>query len=81
MGTTIIDPVQDRAPLRLEGEEDEDTIVVQMPNVQAQPPKLQEDSGSESPEPERIEPTGEATTEHQSRSGRSIKLPKRYQAR
>ena len=29
MGTTIIDLAQDRGPLRLEGEDDEDTIVIQ----------------------------------------------------
>ena len=72
MGTTIIDSSRDRAPLRLEEENDKDTIVVQTPIlqddddtivVQAQSPELQGSSGSETPELEHIEPAGEATTQ------------------
>ena len=52
-----------------------DTIV-----VQAHTPELQGSIGSEILEPERLDITGETTAEHQSRSGRTVRLPQRYQA-
>ena len=81
-GGTLFTQQQDSL-LRLEQEElpqDDDigdTIV-----VRTQTPEPQGDSGSQTPEPEseHLESAGEAPAGRQSRSGRAIRLPERYQA-
>ena len=78
-------------------EGDGDTIVVQPSTVRSRSPEPQEDSdedtivvrpygpqrnsGRQPAELERIESAGETTTERQSRSGRPIRMPARYEAR
>ena len=52
-----------------------DTIV-----VQTQTPEPQEDGGNQISESEQLQVTGETTAERQNRSGRTVRLPQRYQA-
>ena len=85
-GGELLDSPRDQDVLRLYEEDDGDTIVVQpktplTSEEDEETVTVQRDSGSQPPEPERIEDAGEAVDERQSRSGRQIRLPERYQAR
>ncbi|HEY5813547.1 MAG TPA: reverse transcriptase domain-containing protein [Terrimicrobiaceae bacterium] len=90
-GGNLITSPRDLTPLRIEGEELEaetlrrylqeegegdigDTITVRART----PPH--ENTENQVPEPERVRDAVESATEHQSRSGRAIRLPQRYQA-
>jgi hypothetical protein len=89
-GGELLDSSRNQEQLRLEEEDtivvqtrasepyedsDEDTIVVQLYSPQ-------EEVRNELPDPpQRIEGAGEATANRQSRSGRQIRLPERYQVR
>ena len=87
-GGSLLGPLRSETQLRLEGEELEtatpvgttqeddmgDTIVVQV-----QSPEIPEVTGSPDPEPERVRDAVEPPVERQSRSGRAIRLPQRYQ--
>jgi hypothetical protein len=90
-GETLLNPSQNQDTLRLK-EDNGDTIVVRSRSLEPQEDSDEDtivvqsyrpraDSGSQSAEPERIKSAGEATTEQQSRSGRQIRLPERYQVR
>ena len=67
--TIVVQPRTPQSPEEEDNDDEEDTITVQG------------DSGSQSPQPERMEDAGEAAAGRQSRSGRNIRLPGRYQAR
>jgi hypothetical protein len=95
-GGTLLDPSQNQDALGLFEEDDGDTIIVQPITVRSRSPEPQEDSdedtiiveprnlpqqgGSGSEAPQLVEDTGEPTPQRQSRSGRNIRTPARYEA-
>ena len=73
---TLLQPMEEEEEASNSDLPEGDTIV-----VQTQASTSEGNSGSQILERECLEPTGEAISERQSRSGRPIRLPERYQAR